>query len=281
LAYPVARRPVPGAAAEVIDVVFAVDISTNMREIIATGFDMSKEGLNPLDGSGTIQEWGGHKLDCAAFACYKIAEAIPFARFSIFKFDGTVYGPTPPLSKDHKFIFRAVRTLNKHYGDSSTDFDGPDPGRQEGEGILTSVLKFFQDQPDRTQFQARSKTKVVVFLTDGDGSIGSDRMGYFTAMFKKENIHVFMLGPGTDTVAYDPATDDIVQFSNGVGAPIIDCARPEQLATVIDAIKQLPTSEVQLAQVNTESPIFQDFLLVSLVGWCVFCVASAIMGRIL
>jgi hypothetical protein len=91
-----------------------------------------------------------------------------------------------------------------------------------------------------------------------------------------------MLGPGADTVAYDGPDVDPVRFARDprVRGTIADLSKPEELNSVIEAMKKVPTAETKVDGRIQERPVYDAFLLLALIAALSHCAASAALGRI-
>jgi hypothetical protein len=294
IAVPNKVEPSSQSTAKTVDVLIYIDISTNVVEPIPAyepsyngygsypggsgdaPYTVTKKALNPPEGTcGAITDWGERKLDDSAWAACKIVEGLPVDRITVGWFDGGAHCCTPPLVLDHKFVDRTIRGINQQVGDGNSNFDGPYPVGAEGPGMFQTALDYLAQD-------GTSDSKVLVVITDGDGTIAPNRYQDFATRLQEMHVHLFMLGPGGDTVADDPDTIDIVKFTRDpkVNGVIIDCSSPDQVQQVIDQIKAIPPSTVKLDSKTEERPVFDAFLLVALIGCVGFGITSAVLGRI-
>ena len=77
----------------------------------------------PPGTCGTQANWGFRKIDSAAYAACKIAEAFPNDRKALATFDGNTQCCSPGLNADGRFFNQRVRFVNQQLGDNSTNFE--------------------------------------------------------------------------------------------------------------------------------------------------------------
>ena len=285
LAWPHADQKLPARTINARYVLFAVDISQNMNETYADtetfggygnyGSSGSGSGLTggtaPAQGCGTISDWGTRKLDVMAHAVCVVSDGLAGNRFAVVTFDGAAYVDLPFVS-DEQIVERKARDLNQYLGDSNSNFDGPYAASQEGPGVFQVAL-------DLINKASLSKTRVVVMITDGDGSIDSGRRAQLTAYAKQLDVHLYLLGVGFDSAADDPPSNDVNAMTLALGGPVMDAAKSGDLSKLIAEIKQLPASPIPLDEKTTQHDIYQEFLLAAVLLWLAFLGTNAFVGR--
>src|SRR5579885_3644274 len=229
-----------GKTAQARDVLFAVDISTNMTEPYSDSFYSSSNGLAnppggsiPTQGCGNVADWGQRKSDL----------------------------------------------LNQYVGDGNVNFDGPNASSQEGPGVLQEALDYLKEH-------GQAQTRVLVIITDGDGSIngnpadgdvtGPNRFAALVAEARQLGIQVYGVGVGADSLSGDPQSNDLNSWIAAVHGTIIDAASQKQMNAMIQRIDNMPASTVKLEQQAGYLDLYQYFLVAALVLWLLFLAAHAL-----
>src|SRR5579875_1426756 len=274
-----------GKTAQARDVLFAVDISTNMTEPYSDSFYSSSNGLAnppggsiPTQGCGNVADWGQRKIDLASYAVCYFAVHSKNDRMGLAEFDGNVYWSVP-LVADPQIVQRKSYLLNQYVGDGNVNFDGPTASPQGGPGVLQEALDYLKEH-------GQAQTRVLVIITDGDGSIngnpadgdvtGPNRFAALVAEARQLGIQVYGVGVGADSLSGDPQSNDLNSWIAAVHGTIIDAASQKQMNAMIQRIDNMPASTVKLEQQAGYLDLYQYFLVAALVLWLLFLAAHAL-----
>jgi len=260
----------PGDVILVRDLHFAIDRSNgNMTEFIGSAAHQSDDTkiIQPPPGTcGTQENWGYRKLDAAAYAACKVAEAFPNDRKSLATFDGNTQCCSPGLNADPRFFNQRVRFVNQQLGDNNTNFE-------DKNGVFSVMLDFIKQK-------SQSSARVLLVFTDGDGTMTDETIAKWIQRIKEEHVTLICGGPGKDTTATDPDTDAIVKLCNGAGGMIVDISTPQGIQSVIDKIRTLTPSEVKLPSRDNLRPVQEAFLFLAAMAWAMAGLSWAALGRI-
>jgi hypothetical protein len=269
LALPQMMQVLPGDVVMVRDIHFAIDQSNgNMSEYIGTTAhqqDDSKNSQPPPGTCGEEKNWGYRKIDNSAYAACKIAQAFPDDRKSLATFDGHTQCCQPAVNSDWRFFNQRIRYVNQQLGDNTTNFE-------DENGVFNVMLGFIEQK-------STSNSRVLVILTDGDGTLTDESIQRYVQRIKADKVTLICTGPGQDTTATDPPTDAIVKLCNQAGM-IVDTSKEEGIQKIIEKIKSLPPSEVKLKSKSQPRPVHEAFLLAAALAWLLSRLAKWLLGRI-
>jgi hypothetical protein len=288
LAQPMESVSTPASVIQSRDIMFAVDISTNMNEADSSTYSYSTPtipgGTSPKEGCGTLSQWGQRKLDAMAFAVCDISQQLSGNRFAVEEFDGGAY-MTLPFVTDSGIVERKSRDLNTFIGDGNTNFDGPNSAMQEGPGQLQVAFDFIKKS-------SVAKSKVLIIITDGDASIDPTRAAQLTTYAKSLGVKLVLMGAGADSAYDDPSSNDINTFTLNLassgdayvkGSPndngAYNAGSVSNINQTVKWIKGLPASRIPLEQQQSQRNIYQEFLLAAILLWILFLGANAVLGR--
>jgi len=253
-----------------VDLTFAIDKSIgNMSEHIGSSEHEQNDanfGHPPDNDCGQASQWGARKIDVSVWAACKIASAFPKYRKSLGTFDGKTQCCSPAAISDARFFDQRIRLVNQQLGDNGTDYDSKD-------GVFNVMSNFIETR-------SKSENRVLFVFTDGDGTMTDEMVAKYARRIKDDKLVLVCGGPGSDTVATDPATDALVKLCNEAGGKIIDLTQASDLQQAIDIVSALPPSEVIIPGKAEPRPIQGPFILIGLVCLVLARVGWAFLGRL-
>jgi len=222
------------------------------------------------------------RFQLARFAAYKFLKSRPEGdRAAMFTFDDEPYWSWP-LGKDINVVLRKISELSKKSG-GGTNFDGPS-GSNRQKGAFQATLE---------QFEAlgKAKTKVIIFISDGDAGINDERHQYFVDQMKKEgvNIHIFALVCGPPGQMTNSSTQSLRRLVEEVNPKDWKDAKGEAVEAVIwagngesmkkafDRINELEKSTIELEAVESSRPVEYEFTVAAAVLGLLFLVVCTVL----
>ncbi len=233
-----------------------------LRELYPTLFPAPPEdpAKQPKIEAGKVQ-----RFQLARFAAYKFLKSRPDGdRAAMFTFDDEPYWSWP-LGKDVKVVMRKISELSRGSG-GGTNFDGPvGPNGRKGA---------FQATLDQFDALGKAKTKVIIFVSDGDAGISAERHQYFVEQMTKEGskIHIFAIVIGSQGQMTNSSTQSLRKLVEEVNPPNWKDAKGEPVDAVIwggngealqkawDRISELEKSTIELEAVEDSKPVQQPFI---------------------
>ncbi len=240
------------------------DEEKKMREKYPTLYPYEAEKEDPnakKDESGKVQ-----RFQLARYAAVQFLRSRPEGdRAALFTFDDEAYWAWP-LGKDVNIVLRKVSELSKKSG-GGTNFDGPS-GSNRQKGAFQATLEQFDSL-------GKSKTQVIIFISDGDAGISEERHQYFVEQMRKEgrNIHIFALVCGAQTQLTNSATQSLRRLVEEVnpkdwkdlkGEPVdavIWAGNGDAMKKAFGKISELEKSTIELEAVESQKPVESAFTL--------------------
>lgn len=270
LAHPDIIEIQPGGTVMARDISFAIDISQgNMDEDIGSELHTNPDQYIASPDRGdckTQADWGTRKIDAAAYAACRIGAAFPNDRKALATFSGSTQCCTPALTTSQEFFDQRLRYVNRQFGDSDTNFE-------DDQGVFHTLLDFMK-------LRGKSKTQVLIIITDGDGTLTDEHIQMYANYIKDHNIFLVCGGPGDDTVATDPDSDALVKVCDQAGALRVNVATEDGIQQVIDAIRKLPPTSIKLDSKEIYRPVHEGFILFGFITWALAAGLFAALGRI-
>lgn len=215
------------------------------------------------------------RFQLARYAAFQFLMSRPRGdRAALFTFDDEPYWAWP-LGKDINVVLRKVNELSRESG-GGTNFDGPSAwSRRKGA---------FQATIEQFQTLGKSRTKVVIFISDGDAGISEERHQYFVEQMKKDgqNVHIFALVCGGQGQLTNQATQSLRRLVEEVNPNDWRDARGEPVDAVIwtgsgeamkkafERISELEISTIELEAVESHKPIESAFILLGAIAGSIF-----------
>ena len=227
-------------------------------------------GLYPLppdekkNTSSTPAEGKVQRFQLARYAAYKFIESRPEGdRAAMFTFNDSVYWAWP-LGSDLHIVTRKISEISREYS-GGTNFDGPVGGRGQI-GAFQGAINHFEEL-------GQAKTRVMIFISDGDAGISPERHQEFVQQMQKEGeeIHIFALVCGPKTSMDSNTTKTLRKLVEAVnpqgwkdskGDPVdavIWAGDGEAMKGAFALISDLEKSTVELEPVDSFKPVTRTF----------------------
>jgi len=243
------------------------DNETKLREKFPTLYPYPAEDPSKQQKveAGKVQ-----RFQLARYAAYQFLQSRPEGdRAAMFTFDDEPYWSWP-LGKDIKVVLRKISELSKASG-GGTNFDGPS-GSNRQKGAFQATLEQFDSL-------GQAKTKVIVFISDGDAGINEERHQYFVDRMKAEgsNIHIFALVCGSPSQMTNSSTQSLRRLVEEVNPKdwrdaqgeavdaVIWAGNGEAMKKAFDRISDLEKSTVELEAIESHKPVESAFVMLALV----------------
>lgn len=233
-------------------------------------YEMENTSAQTKTEGGKIQ-----RFQLARYAAYQFLKSRPEGdRAALFTFDDEPYWSWP-LGKDVNVVLRKISELPKKSG-GGTNFDGPSgSNRQKGA---------FQATLDQFDSLSKAKTKVIIFISDGDAGISDERHQYFVEQMKKDgaNIHIFALVCGSPGQMNNSSTQSLRRLVEEVNPKdwkdskgesvdaVIWAGNGEAMKKAFDRISELEKSTIELEAVESHKPIEAVFILAGVIALGLF-----------
>ncbi|MDZ4833573.1 MAG: vWA domain-containing protein [Candidatus Melainabacteria bacterium] len=239
------------------------DEEKKMRDKFPTLYPYEAE---PEDKNAKKDDGKVMRFPLARYAAIQFLKSRPEGdRAALFTFDDEAYWAWP-LGKDVNIVLRKVSELSRQSG-GGTNFDGPS-GSNRQKGAFQATLEQFDSL-------GKSKTQVIIFISDGDAGINEERHQYFVEQMRKDgrNIHIFALVCGAQTQLTNTATQSLRRLVEEVnpkdwkdvkGEPVdavIWAGNGEAMKKAFDKINELEKSSIELEAVESQKPIESAFTL--------------------
>ncbi len=236
--------------------------------------DKAKTGRQP--GEGKVM-----RFQLARYAAYQFVLSRPKGdRAGMFTFDDSGYWAWP-LGSDLHIVLRQISAITKDSG-GGTNFDGPTgPNGQKGA---------FQVTIDHFNEIGKAKTRVMIFISDGDAGISPQRHQELVAQMRQEGqeIHVFALVCGAKT-QMDTATTKTLRnlvetvnpkdWKDKDGKPVdavIWAGDGKSMANAFELISELEKSTIKLEPRDDSKPITRLFIILGAIVGGLFVTACVV-----
>jgi Ca-activated chloride channel family protein len=175
-------------------------------------------------------------------------------RVGLMVFDTRTYKHWP-LTDDLKIILRKAKLISKHVG-GGTDFEGP-------EGPIQSAIEHFKDY-------GKAKTKVLIFVTDGEAPIDDERMEELVSQMKEIGGKIYVLGVGEDWT--DPnsssasQTEPLKKLVSRLGGKCFAVGDAKQMQEALLVVDELEKSRISTEHSTTFRDAYQYFAAAAVVS---------------
>jgi Ca-activated chloride channel family protein len=199
--------------------------------------DVSTEGIDivlALDISGSMlsQDFRPNRLEASKNVATEFISGRPYDRIGLVIFSGESFTQCP-ITTDHAVLINLLREIKSGMIEDGTAL---------GDGLATAVNRIKD---------AKSKSKVIILLTDGVNNMGMIAPLTAAEIAKTYGIRVYTIGVGTQGVApYPVQTPFGIQYQD---IPVeIDEAVLKQIAQMTDGKYYRATDNEKLVQVYSE-----------------------------
>jgi Ca-activated chloride channel family protein len=222
LSDPFVIKKIKTVKSNVIDIVLALDTSGSMSSYGFNEKNYKQSRLNVV------------KEVVADFIDARVRDRIGLVVF------GTTSGIASPLSFDKESQKNIVQNIRVGVlGKSTALIDG-----------LVSCVELLKN--------SKSKSKVIILLSDGEDSASKIPLDFALKLAKKYNIKIY-------TITIDTSDSNMMKvIANQNGAKNFEVQNKEDLLTVYDSINVLEKSEVEYKTLNVSEHIYFYFLIIAL-----------------
>lgn len=220
------------------------------------------------------------RFDLARYAAFKFLGSRPQGdRAALFTFDDDVYWAWP-LGSDLNVVSRKTEELSTSKQGGGTNFEGPTQNNPR-QGAFQATINHLEKL-------AKAKTRVLIFVSDGDAGISPERHQALVEQMKRENqeIHIFALVCGAKTQLDNASTQSLRKLVEAVNPQNWHDSKGEKVDAVLWAgdgeamksafarINELEKSAVELEPIEGFKDVTFQFILLgalSLAGLLVAC----------
>ncbi|HEY9719893.1 MAG TPA: vWA domain-containing protein [Trichormus sp.] len=189
-------------------------------------------------------------------------------RVALIAFDDTTYFSWP-LTFDLGLIKHKARRLGTKQG-GGTNFDGPSDSDPRP-GLFQSAVDHFHDL-------GQARTKVIIFVSDGDASISPKRHDDLVKLMHEPGqvIHIYAFIVGEKSQLTSPSTQSVRDLVHDVGGEVICAGDLNAMKAGFDHINQLEKSAVVVEKIQTSHEISQPLFYAALAVLGLFLLLAAV-----
>jgi Ca-activated chloride channel homolog len=213
-----------------------------------------------ISGSMTEQDFQPNRIEAAKAVAEQFVQQRPGDRIGIVIFSSVSF-MLCPITSDHNTVLTQIRNIQSGYLEEE--------GTAIGSGLATSV--------DHLR-DSKSKSKVVILLTDGVDVGGSVPPDLARQMAQKYNVRVYTIGIGSekevDQVVQSPLGGEVMQkrkleFNEGLlkdlaystGGQYFHATDNDALKKIYTSINQLEKTKIKITTYNRYTNEFLPWLL--------------------
>ncbi|MBQ8676205.1 MAG: VWA domain-containing protein [Bacteroidaceae bacterium] len=242
LARPQSKHSWSDTDVEGIDIMLAVDVSTSM---LAQDFEPNRvEGLRQI---------------AARFIDKRMNDNIGLTFFA-----GEAYTQCP-LTTDHVALMNLYNSADTRMAANGTI----DDGTAIGDGIMNALLRLRE---------SKSKSKVIILLTDGVNNSGNISPLTAAEIAKKQKVRIYTIGIGTTGMApyplptggtiklpveIDEAT--MTKISKETGGQYFRAQKNAELDAIYNDIDQMERTKFNVRQYSKRTDMFEPFALAAFI----------------
>lgn len=177
-------------------------------------------------------------------------------RLALLLFDDQVYDACL-FTTDMRIMSKKL-TMIDGYNGGGTNFEGPVEGNSYSKtGAIQGAVDYFD-------LEGKSKTKVLIMVTDGEDSISPKRMAQLTQQIQDRNIHMYVLGVGESWTKGQMT--DLRKFTEGVNGKVFTIGDAPAMRAAFDEINKLEKSQIVVERTNGFFPIHWYFLIAAAIA---------------
>jgi Ca-activated chloride channel family protein len=215
-----------------------------------------------ISGSMTEQDFQPNRLEAAKAVAQQFVQKRPGDRIGIVIFSSLSF-TLCPITTDHHAVLTQVQNIQSGYLQEE--------GTAIGSGLATSV--------DRLR-NSKSKSKVVILLTDGVDVGGSVPPDLAREMAQKYNVKVYTIGIGSEKEINEVVESPLgqitqkrkLEFNEGLlkdlayntGGQYFHATDNDALNKIYASINQLEKTKIKLTTYNRYTNVFLPWLLVGI-----------------
>ncbi len=214
-----------------------------------------------VSGSMTAQDFTPNRMEAAKKVAEEFVDARPSDRIGVVIFAGESFTQCP-LTTDHYVLKTQIANINNGLLEDGTAI---------GSGLATSV--------DRLR-NSKSKSKVVILLTDGVNNGGLIDPSTATEIAKTFHVKVYTIGVGTDGYAPTPVStplgivmqnqkvsidEKLLQYiATQTGGKYFRATDNKSLAEIYKEINKMEKSKVEITTFHHYTEKFYPFIFAAL-----------------
>lgn len=222
---------------------------------------------NGNPGSAPQGNQGPSRIQMARYAIKLFVKERKGDRVALIAFDDQAYYCWP-LTADLEIIADKARLLGKRQG-GGTNFDGPSESAPQV-GAFQAAINHFQDM-------GKARTKVIIFVSDGDAGISEKRHRALVEQMTRpgETIRIYAFVIGEKSAITSPQTESLRKLVAEVGGEIIAAGDAKAMRAGFDRISQLEKSKIELEKSVSYRDITSLFLASGLLFLGLFLAGAA------
>jgi Ca-activated chloride channel family protein len=259
------------------DFVIAVDISGSMLSEISDPKQLAFNAANPQPEPPKPKEpkkaskeepKGPTRLFVAQKAIDVFVKTRKDDRIGLLMFDDEAYYSWPITSDLNVILKRNKRTAD--YKGGGTNFDGPD-------GTPYSKLGPVQAAVDHFRQISKTKSKVLVMVTDGEANINPNRLRQLEELLAEDEIKLYVLGIGEGWVEDAHATVDLRHLSEASGGKVLVVGVADEMQAGFDAINALEKTSIESETALSYLDIFHWFIIAGLAFSFLYLISTVLV----
>jgi Ca-activated chloride channel family protein len=250
------------------DIIIAVDMSGSMGSAIQAG---PPEGLDWPAEKGQFR-----RIDLAQWAVQQFVARRKGDRVGLMVFDDATYKHWP-MTDDLKIIVRKSDLISRYIG-GGTNFEGPTETDKRW-GPLQSAIQHFQEY-------GQARTKVLIFVTDGEAPISDKRMEEIIKQMKALGGKVYVLGVGEDWTnqgqnSFQSAQlEPIKKLVAALGGKCFAVGDAKEMQEALTVVDQLEKSQIVLERTTTFQDAYQYFAAASVISLLLLALAVLVTREV-
>ncbi len=212
---------------------------------------------------------GPTRIQMARYAIKTFVKERQGDRVALIAFDDQAYYCWP-LTTDLDIIAQKARLLGKRQG-GGTNFDGPSDTAPQI-GAFQAAINHFRDM-------GQARTKVIIFVSDGDAGISEKRHRALVEQMSQpgQTIRIYAFVIGEKSAITSPQTESLRKLVAEVGGEIIAAGDASAMRAGFDRINQLEKSKIELEKSVSYRDITFLFLTAGLTLLGLFLASAAVL----
>ncbi len=206
-------------------------------------------------------------------------------RVGMAPFDDTVHGGAP-ITGGLKVVLRKIEDLLGQVRSGGTNFDGPNPDSGE---LRMGAFQYAINQFNNPRLSKPGvKTKVMIFISDGDAGISDQRHAALAQQMKDRKpgeppIHVFFFVCGGKGQMNNPATNSAKKLLKEVNPPdwneedyICWAGHGDAMRKAFDNINRLEQSTIEGESFPRKRDVSREFVIVAMLLGGIWLITGAV-----
>ncbi len=221
------------------------------------------------------------RFSAGLYISYHVLESRPADstdRYAFFTFDDRGYW-LEPLGRDRLLVMDSIPEISRK-GGGGTNFDGPREGVTD-KGAVQETIDHFRKL-------GQAKTRVMVFVSDGDAGIDPKRHEQFVEQMRKkegqkdgQDVHIFFLLAGPMSNFTGNTADSMKKLVKAVNPDtpefqdaVLWVGDGKGMAAALEKINRLEKSLIESDPVSQEQDVRHEFILAAgllMVAFIIVC----------